>query len=125
MTRTITLALAALTLSTGIAAAAPVATTDSRIGEVLTAADGGMTLYTFRKDTAGTSNCDGGCARSWPPFFATAGAQAEGDLTIITRADGKAQWAKDGMPLYFWAGDRKPGDATGDGVGGVWDAARK
>ena len=116
--------LAALSLTAGMAVAAPVATTESRIGEVLAAADGGMTLYTFRKDTAGTSNCDGGCARAWPPFFAAADAKAEGDLTIITRNDGKAQWALDGMPLYFWASDRKPGDVTGDGVGGVWDVAR-
>ncbi|MEL7343954.1 MAG: hypothetical protein AAFN59_03725 [Pseudomonadota bacterium] len=125
MTRSLLITLSALTLSAGMAVAAPIATTDSRIGEVVTAADGGMTLYTFRKDTAGTSNCDGGCARSWPPFFAASGAKAEGDLTIITRNDGKAQWALDGQPLYFWAADRKPGDVTGDGVGGVWDAARQ
>lgn len=34
------------------------------------------------------------------------------------------QWAKDGKPLYFWVKDKKEGDATGDGVKGVWDAAR-
>ena len=116
---------AALTLSTTMAISAPIETTDSRIGEVVTAAENGMTLYTFRQDAANTSNGDGGCARSWPPFFATAGAQEEGGLTIITRNDGKQQWALNGQPLYFWQGDRKPGDVTGDGVGGVWDAARQ
>lgn len=124
MNRTLLIALSALTLSAGMAISAPTSTADSRIGEVLTAADNGMTLYTFRKDTANTSNCNGGCARSWPPFFAAAGTAPEGDLTIITRADGKQQWALDGQPLYFWQGDRKPGDATGDGVGGVWDAVK-
>jgi predicted lipoprotein with Yx(FWY)xxD motif len=42
----------------------------------------------------------------------------------VTRKDGKMQWAKDGMPLYYWAKDMKKGDATGDGMNGVWDAAK-
>ena len=37
---------------------------------------------------------------------------------------GSMQWAKDGMPLYYWVKDMKSGDVTGDGVKGVWDAAR-
>jgi predicted lipoprotein with Yx(FWY)xxD motif len=28
------------------------------------------------------------------------------------------------MPLYYWAKDMKKGDATGDGMNGVWDAAK-
>ena len=28
----------------------------------------GKTLYTFTKDAAGKSNCNGGCATAWPPF---------------------------------------------------------
>jgi predicted lipoprotein with Yx(FWY)xxD motif len=28
------------------------------------------------------------------------------------------------MPLYYWVKDKKMGDVTGDGVKGVWDAAR-
>jgi predicted lipoprotein with Yx(FWY)xxD motif len=42
----------------------------------------------------------------------------------VKRKDGKMQWAKDGMPLYYWVKDTKKGDATGDGVNGVWDAAK-
>ena len=38
----------------------------------------------------------------------------------MTRKDGAEQWAFKGMPLYYWAGDSKPGDTNGDGVGGVW-----
>jgi Secreted repeat of unknown function len=26
----------------------------------------------------------------------------------------------DGKPLYFYSGDKKKGDKTGDGIGGVW-----
>jgi predicted lipoprotein with Yx(FWY)xxD motif len=29
------------------------------------------------------------------------------------------------MPLYLWQGDKKPGDITGDGVGGVWHLAKE
>jgi predicted lipoprotein with Yx(FWY)xxD motif len=37
---------------------------------------------------------------------------------------GKSQWAYKGKPLYFWVKDQKPGDKTGDGVNGVWHAAK-
>jgi predicted lipoprotein with Yx(FWY)xxD motif len=33
-------------------------------------------------------------------------------------------WAYEGWPLYLWVKDTKPGDVTGDGVGGVWHAAK-
>ena len=85
----------------------------------------GMTLYTFDRDTAGTSNCDGGCAESWPPYLAKAGSKAPAaGFQLIKRKDGTNQWAKNGAPLYFWVGDTKPGDTTGDGVGGVWQLAK-
>jgi hypothetical protein len=34
------------------------------------------------------------------------------------------QWAFDGRPLYYFAGDAKAGDANGDGSGGVWHVVR-
>ncbi|MGN8186461.1 hypothetical protein ACTJLD_10810, partial [Burkholderia sp. 22088] len=34
------------------------------------------------------------------------------------------QWAYRGRPLYRWKQDRKPGDAGGDGIGGMWHVAR-
>ncbi len=85
---------------------------------------GGMTLYTFDKDSAGKSACNGGCAASWPPLMATATDKATGDYTIVTRDDGAKQWAYKGKPLYLWVKDTKPGDKTGDGVNGVWKIAR-
>ena len=86
----------------------------------------GMTLYTFDKDTAGNgkSACNGPCAASWPPLLATATDKASGDYTIVTRDDGAKQWAYKGKPLYLWVNDKKPGDKTGDGVGGVWKIAK-
>lgn len=82
----------------------------------------GMTLYTFAKDTKGTSNCNDNCAKNWPPLMAANDAKPMGEWTIVTRADGTKQWAYKGMPLYLWVKDMKPGDATGDGVG-AWSAA--
>jgi predicted lipoprotein with Yx(FWY)xxD motif len=86
----------------------------------------GMTLYTFDKDTAGNgkSVCNGGCATNWPPLMAADAATTSGDFSVVTRDDGKKQWAIKGKPLYYWAKDTKPGDKTGDGVLGVWHAAK-
>jgi len=90
---------------------------------VLTNASG-MTLYTFDKDSAGKSACNGPCAASWPPLMATATDKAAGDYSIVTRDDGAKQWAYKGKPLYLWVKDTKPGDKTGDGVNGVWKIAK-
>ncbi|MBL4750454.1 MAG: hypothetical protein JKX71_07735 [Amylibacter sp.] len=118
-----TSALILTSLAASVAYAAPVTEMDSSIGPVLTG-ENGMTLYTFKKDKANMSNCNGGCAQKWPPLMAAGDATASGDYTIIKRQDGTHQWAKDSMPLYFWVKDTKAGDVTGDGVKGVWDAAR-
>jgi len=83
-----------------------------------------MTLYTFDKDSKGESSCYDTCAKNWPPFMAMKGAKASGAYTLVKRKDGSEQWAKDGMPLYYWVKDKKPGDVTGDGVNGVWHAAK-
>ena len=79
----------------------------------------GRTLYVFDKDTANQSNCSGGCLVAWPAFVAKAGANPQGDLTIL-EAKGVRQWAFKGKPLYYFAGDVQPGERNGDGSGGVW-----
>ena len=86
----------------------------------------GMTLYTFDKDAAGKSACNGPCAANWPPLMAGAGAAASGDWSIVTRDDGARQWAYKGKPLYAWAKDQKPGDKTGDGfANNAWHTAKE
>ena len=94
-------------------------------GGVLTGSNG-MSLYIFDKDAAGSgkSACNDGCAANWPPLLAMSGDTASGDYTIITRDDGKKQWAFRGKPLYYWAKDQKPGDKTGDGFNSVWHLAK-
>lgn len=87
----------------------------------------GMTLYVFDKDAAGSgkSVCNGPCAANWPPLHVMAGEVAAGDYSVVTRDDGKKQWAYKGKPLYAWAKDTKPGDTTGDGfLNNVWHVAR-
>lgn len=102
----------------------PAVSMDSAKGAILVDKAKKMSLYTFRKDTKGKSNCYDGCAAKWPPFMAAADAKAHDEFTIISRKDGSKQWAKDGMPLYFWFKDKKSGDISGHGVKGVWDLAR-
>jgi predicted lipoprotein with Yx(FWY)xxD motif len=83
----------------------------------------GMTLYVFDRDGNGKSNCNAQCAVSWLPLIADTDAQASGSFSFISRDDGRKQWAYKGKPLYTWTKDKKPGDATGDGVNKVWHVA--
>lgn len=85
----------------------------------------GMTLYTFDKDSAGVSNCYGGCAEKWPPYLVADGAKIKGAWGVIERKDGARQWTYNDKPLYTWIGDTKAGDKTGDGVKGVWHIVPK
>ncbi|MGI8871445.1 MAG: COG4315 family predicted lipoprotein [Candidatus Limnocylindria bacterium] len=90
------------------------------------AGDSGKTLYTFAKDSNGTSACSGGCATTWAPFTVPAGQTVKpgdgvtGSIGTLKRDDGSMQVTYAGHPLYYYAPDAKPGDATGQGVGGVW-----
>jgi predicted lipoprotein with Yx(FWY)xxD motif len=82
----------------------------------------GMTLYTYDRDVpdTGKSSCNGQCAVNWPPLMAADSAKGSGDYSVVTRDDGKKQWAMKGQPLYYWIKDTKAGDKTGDGVQNVW-----
>lgn len=103
---------------------ATVALSKTSAGDVLVDADG-RTLYLFTRDASGTSNCTDACAELWPPVQpdgdATAGEGLdESKLGTITRPGGLLQVTYAGHPLYRYAPDAKPGDVTGQGVGGVW-----
>jgi predicted lipoprotein with Yx(FWY)xxD motif len=101
-----------------------VAVASSKLGEILVDADG-RTLYAFTKDKGDQSVCSGECASNWPaltgPATAGTGAQA-GLLSTATQANGSSQVTYGGKPLYYFAGDAKPGDTNGQGVGDVWFA---
>lgn len=101
----------------------------SRYGQVL--ADGqGRVLYLFTADKTGDSTCYDACATAWPPYFTVSGAAfdamfgASASLTgSITRKDGTVQVTYNGHPLYYFVGDKKPGEITCQAVtefGGAW-----
>lgn len=84
----------------------------------------GSTLYTYDPDSPGSSHCTGTCAAVWPPAKADAAATPNGSFTIIARPDGSRQWAYRGKPLYGYLFDKGPGSVSGDGVDGIWHAAK-
>ena len=100
------------------------------IGGVTVVTNGrGFTLYSFAPDTATTSKCSGACAQIWPPLLVTSGPPAApsglaGKIGAVTWSDGTVQVTLDGQPLYLYAADFKAGDTNGDGVDGVWAAAK-
>jgi predicted lipoprotein with Yx(FWY)xxD motif len=86
----------------------------------------GMTVYMYDADTQGTkaSACTGACLSAWPLVTTDAAAPrltgVTGTVGTIATADGGRQVTLNGWPLYYYAGDGKAGDTTGQGVGGVW-----
>ena len=80
----------------------------------------GRTLYLFEADSAGRSNCQGACASAWPPYLSSGAPQAgsgvaAGQLGTIGGSGG-GQVTYHGHPLYYYAGDARPGDTTGQGL---------
>jgi predicted lipoprotein with Yx(FWY)xxD motif len=112
------------------AAAAPalelVATKTKALGWVVT--DGkGWILYRFDKDRAkpaATSTCTGACSQKWPPVLWHGKPVLKGLSASLVgkvrRADGTWQVTLHGWPVYRFAGDTKPGQWKGQGVGGTW-----
>ena len=109
-----------------LAGCAAMAATPAQVNDGVLVGPNGMSLYTFDRDAMGSgkSVCNGPCATNWPPLMASDMDKASGDYSVITRDDGKKQWAYKGKPLYFWVKDSKPGDRTGDGFNNVWKLAR-
>jgi predicted lipoprotein with Yx(FWY)xxD motif len=73
----------------------------------------GNPLYTSDADPPGKSNCNGECAKEFPPYLTKSGAQASGDWTIIKRGDHTKQWAYQGKPLYRYSGTDPRGEPQG------------
>ncbi|WP_439027466.1 COG4315 family predicted lipoprotein [Haloarchaeobius sp. DT45] len=113
------MATGAATLQTG---------TVSGVGEPVLVDGDGMTLYMFDQDTKGSgeSACTGRCADAWPPLTVEGEASVMVASTVtasvatIERADGTTQVTAEGWPLYRFAGDKKPGDANGQGLNDAW-----
>ena len=104
----------------------------TRYGSILS--DGrGFALYAFTRDRrGGSSRCYGACAKAWPVYFAggrlVAGKGVKRALLGTTRRrDGRRQITYNGRPLYYYVGDRSPGQVLCQNVdefGGTWLVAR-
>ena len=96
---------------------------NDKLGSYLTDAKG-MTLYLFKKDSPGKSACAGDCVAKWPLYFrenvGVSGNLKAGDFGTITREDGQKQTTYKGLPLYYFAADKAPGDTNGQGVRDIW-----
>ncbi|MBX7197761.1 MAG: hypothetical protein K1X51_00120 [Rhodospirillaceae bacterium] len=55
------------------------------------------------------------CAEVWPPLYAADDAKPVGNWSIITRDDGKKQWAFDHKAVYTSTLDQRQGDVNGGG----------
>ncbi len=98
--------------------------TDPKLGEIIVDQNG-MTLYMFTKDGPNQSNCADGCLTAWPPFLDNGKVKAEDGVNAAligstTLPDGSKIVTYNKMPLYYWAGDTKAGDTSGQGVNSVW-----
>jgi predicted lipoprotein with Yx(FWY)xxD motif len=105
--------------NTGMASGsgATVSVGNSKVGKILV--DGsGRTLYLFEADSGTTSNCYDSCAQVWPVLTTSgnpvAGPGVNGSLLSTTkRKDGSLEVVYNGHPLYYFSGDKQPGDITG------------
>lgn len=92
----------------------------------------GRALYAFTRDRRGRSNCSGACAAAWPPYIVKGALRAGAGtsrslLGTIRRADGSRQLTYNGRPLYYYVGDREPGEVRCQnvfGFGGLWLVVR-
>ena len=84
---------------------------------------GGLSLYHLNSEKKGTIACSGGCAKAWPPLLVATGVKptagtgiAAAKLGTIKRPDGRMQLTYNGLALYRFASDKKPGDLKGEDV---------
>lgn len=95
-----------------------------KLGTILVGSKG-LTLYHFTKDKPGAIACSGGCLKVWPPLLLTRGARLRGGagvshLSVVSRPGVGRQVTYRGEPLYYYAGDTRPGQVSGQGVEGTW-----
>lgn len=87
----------------------------------------GHTLYSLSAEKNGRFICTGSCLADWHPLLVPAGTKPTGPVRLgtIKRPEGRTQVTFKGRPLYAFDGDRKPGQANGEGFKdvGTWHAA--
>jgi predicted lipoprotein with Yx(FWY)xxD motif len=88
----------------------------------------GLVLYGFTADSPRASRCYGACAKAWPPLLVKSAARTlrgidRAKLGTVERRNGTKQVTYAGHPLYYYVGDKKPGQILCQNVreyGGFW-----
>ena len=110
-----------------VAAASAISVKQTSLGPTLVDANG-RTLYLFEGDRPSVSTLSAAGQAVWPPFTAAATPRAlsgavAGRIGTVTHPGASAQVTYNGHPLYYYVGDRGPGQTSGQGLnqfGALW-----
>jgi len=100
--------------------------TNSKVGQQIVVDASGKTVYMYLPNgTSATSKVPSAIKANWPAVTATgtptAGAGLDqSKLALEVQPDGTRQVAYGGHLLYTFVRDTAPGDANGQGLGGIW-----
>jgi predicted lipoprotein with Yx(FWY)xxD motif len=114
----------AKTSQTGVSSGPAISLKQTSLGATLV--DGsGRTLYLFEGDKRDKSTLSAAGQAVWPPFTSAKRPQARGgaSTTDIGTIAGTGQITYAGHPLYYYIGDRNPGQTAGQGLnqfGALW-----
>ena len=121
------IAIAALSSASGSTSSASTVKRGHALGKTVLVNRAGRTLYSLSAETNGRFICTGACLSTWHPLLFRSGQKPTGaqSLSSIMRSTSQTQVTYKGKPLYTFAGDRKAGDAKGEGFKdvGVWHTA--
>ena len=98
---------------------------NAKVGKTILVDSKGMTVYVYGPDgTNTTSQVSAGLKAAWPPLTATSATVGAGldasKIKLEPQPDGTMQVSYNGHLLYNFSNDKAPGDATGQGLGGIW-----
>jgi predicted lipoprotein with Yx(FWY)xxD motif len=98
-------------------AGSSISLTQTSVGRTLADANG-RTLYLFASDKPGVSTLSAAGRAVWPPFTATTRPLATGGAAagLIGTVSATGQVTYNGHPLYYFVGDKSPGELSGQGL---------
>ena len=115
--------------TSGSSASAPAtvkAATISSVGSTALVNSRGFTLYRLTGEHPGKFICtSSACLAAWHPLTVSSGSKPSGSvgsLGVVKRSNGMIQVTYKGEPLYTFAHDSAPGQASGEGLKdvGTW-----
>jgi predicted lipoprotein with Yx(FWY)xxD motif len=123
----VAVAVVAVAGASGSTTRASTVKTGHALGKTVLVNGAGRTLYSLSAEVHGRFICTGACLSLWHPLTVHAGQKPSGakSLGTIRRPNGPTQVTYRGKPLYTFSGDKKRGDANGEGLKdvGTWHAA--